>query len=225
MKKEGSGIKIRSILATLLVFGPALLLVFIGTRGCDHNFKVLDDYGAAVPYSFIDIEGKKRSYKEFENTIVLVTTIQESCPDTCSLSFWHLDQIIYQHIRKNKSKKLKQVRLISYVTDGKGNSVKDLKFAHSMLKERVEGYDSSLWILATGDVKSLYNFKSNGKSLLEKGPKYFGGEYFQEIILLLDKKNHLRMALSGNQEGMIRRMKEHLALLQKQYDKSIVKQN
>jgi hypothetical protein len=119
---------------------------------------------------------------------------------------------------------LKQVRLISYVTDGKGNCVKDLKFAQSMLKERVEGYDSTLWILAMGDVKSVYNFKNNGKSLLEKGPEYFGGEYFQEIMLLLDKKNHLRMALRGNQEGMIRRMKEHLALLQKQYDKS-AKQN
>ena len=44
-------------------------------------------------------------------------------------------------------------------------------------------------------------------------------------MLLLDKKNHLRMALSGNQEGMIRRMKEHLALLQKQYDKATVEQN
>jgi hypothetical protein len=224
MKKPVSGINVRAILATLLVFGPALLLVFIGTRGCEHNFKELDDYGAAVPYSFIDASGKKRTYKEFENTIVIVTTIQESCPDTCSLSFWHLDQIIYQHLRKNKSKKLKQVRLISYVTDGKGNCVKDLKFAQSMLKERVEGYDSTLWILAMGDVKSVYNFKNNGKSLLEKGPDYFGGEYFQEIMLLLDKKNHLRMALRGNQEGMIRRMKEHLALLQKQYDKS-AKQN
>ena len=224
MKKKVSGFNIRGILATLLVFGPALLLIFIGTRGCEHNFKELDDYGAAVPYSFVDASGKQRTYKEFENTIVIVTTIQESCPDTCSLSFWHLDQIIYQHLRKNKSKKLKQVRLISYVTDGKGNCVKDLRFAQSMLKERVEGYDSTLWILAKGDVKSIYNFKNNGKSLLEKGPDYFGGEYFQEIMLLLDKKNHLRMALRGNQEGMIRRMKEHLALLQKQYDKS-AKQN
>ena len=43
MKKKVSGIKIRGILATLLVFGPALLLVFIGTRGCEHNFKELDD--------------------------------------------------------------------------------------------------------------------------------------------------------------------------------------
>jgi len=214
----------KSLFALILVFGPALLLIFIGTRGCNHNFKELDDYGAAAPYSFLDVNGKKRTFKEFENTIVLVSTIQESCPDTCSVSFWHLNQILYQHIRKNKSKKLKQVKLISFVTDGKGNPVTDLKLTEAMLKENVEGYDPELWILANGDARKLYDFSNNGKSLLEKGNQYFGGEYFQEILLLLDKNNHLRMALRGNQEGMVRRMKEHLALLQKQYDKD-VKQN
>lgn len=219
MNQKIGNSKYRSLLALILVFGPALLLIFIGTRGCNHNFKELDDYGAAAPYSFLDVNGKKRTFKEFENTIVLVSTLQESCPDTCSVSFWHLDQILYQHIRKNKSKKLKQVKLISFVTDGKGNPSSDLKLTEAMLKENVEGYDPNLWILAKGDARSLYNFSNNGKSLLEKGNQYFGGEYFQEILLLIDKNNHLRMALRGNQEGMVRRMKEHLALLQKQYDK------
>jgi cytochrome oxidase Cu insertion factor (SCO1/SenC/PrrC family) len=216
--------RVRAILSLLLIFGPAVLLIFIGTRGCDHKFEKLADYGSASNYSFIDASGKTRTYSEFGNSIVLISTIQESCPDTCSISMWHVDQILYQHIRKNKSKKLKQVKLISFVTDGKGNPVKDLNYMSSILKERVEGYDSELWILATGDVKSVYNFTNNGKSLLEKGKQYFGGEYFQEILLLLDKSNHLRMALRGNQEGMVRTMKEHLALLQKQYDKA-AKQN
>jgi len=35
----------------------------------------------------------------------------------------------------------------------------------------------------------------------------------------LDKKNHLRMVLSGKTEGMVRRMRDNIALLQKQYDK------
>lgn len=216
--------RVRAILSLLLIFGPAVLLIFIGTRGCDHKFEKLADYGSASEYSFTDVNGKRRTYSEFENSIVLISTIQESCPDTCSISMWHVDQILYQHIRKNKSKKLKQVKLISFVTDGKGNPVKDLNYMSSILKERVEGYDPELWILATGDVKSVYNFTNNGKSLLEKGKQYFGGEYFQEILLLLDKSNHLRMALRGNQEGMVRTMKEHLALLQKQYDKA-AKQN
>ena len=216
--------KLKAIISILLIFGPASFLVFIGTRGCDHKFEKLADYGSASKYSFKDINGKDRTYAEFNNSIVLVSTIQESCPDTCSISLWHVDQILYQHLRKNKSKKLKQVKLISFVTDGKGNPIKDLKYMSSILKERVEGYDPELWILATGDVKSVYNFTNNGKSLLEKGKQYFGGEYFQEILLLIDKNNHLRMALRGNQEGMVRTMKEHLALLQKQYDKE-AKQN
>ena len=37
--------KKRSILALSLVFGPALFLIFIATRGCDHRFKKLADYG------------------------------------------------------------------------------------------------------------------------------------------------------------------------------------
>lgn len=216
--------KLKAIISILLIFGPASFLVFIGTRGCDHKFEKLADYGSASKYSFKDINGKDRTYAEFNNSIVLVSTIQESCPDTCSISLWHVDQILYQHLRKNKSKKLKQVKLISFVTDGQGNPVKDLKYMSTILKERVEGYDPELWILATGDVKSVYNFTNNGKSLLEKGKQYFGGEYFQEILLLIDKNNHLRMALRGNQEGMVRTMKEHLALLQKQYDKE-AKQN
>jgi cytochrome oxidase Cu insertion factor (SCO1/SenC/PrrC family) len=216
--------KLKAVLSLLLIFGPASLLIFIGTRGCDHKFEKLGDYGVASKYSFTDVDGKLRNYSEFDNSIVLVSTIQESCPDTCSISLWHVDQILYQHLRKNKSKKLKQVKLISFVTDGKGNPVKDLKYMSSILKERVEGYDPELWILASGDAKSIYNFTNNGKSLLEKGKQYHGGEYFQEILLLLDKNNHLRMALRGNQEGMVRTMKEHLALLQKQYDKE-AKQN
>jgi cytochrome oxidase Cu insertion factor (SCO1/SenC/PrrC family) len=224
MTSGGKKNKLKAILSLLLIFGPASFLIFIGTRGCDHKFEKLGDYGPASKYSFTDVNGKKRSFSEFDNSIVLISTIQESCPDTCSISLWHVDQILYQHIRKNKSKKLKQVKFISFVTDGIGNPVKDLKYMSSILKERVEGYDPELWILASGDVKSVYNFTNNGKSLLEKGKQYFGGEYFQEILLLIDKNNHLRMALRGNQEGMVRTMKEHLALLQKQYDKE-AKQN
>ena len=66
---------------------------------------------------------------------------------------------------------------------------------------------------------SIYNIENNNQTLLQKGKQYYGGEAFQELILLTDKQNHLRMVLKGNQEGLIRRMKESVALLLKQYDK------
>ena len=216
--KKSAG-RIKVLFAFLLLFGPAFLLILISTRGCEHRFKQLDDYGAAVNYQFTDARGKHYTSKDFEGDIVIITTIQETCPDSCSISFWHVDQMIYQHIRKNSRKKMKQVRLISFATDGLGKPIKNLAVIEQALRDQVEEYDPNVWILASGDVRKIYDFEHNGERLLKEGDQYFGGQAFQELMLLLDKKNHLRMVLSGKTEGMIRRMKEHIALLQKQYDK------
>ena len=211
--------KLRNVLGFLLVFGPALFLIFISTRGCTHQFKTLDDYGALKNYSFTDSKGKNRTAEEFKGEIIIITTLQKGCPWDCSVSFWRLNQILYQHIRKNSHKQLKRVRMISFVTDGKGNPEKELTLVQQMMERDVEGYDPNLWIVASVDVRSIYNIEHNDQTLLQKGEKYYGGEGFQELILLSDKENHLRMVLKGNQEGLIRRMKESLALLLKQYDK------
>jgi hypothetical protein len=220
MQKKSTAGRLKVLFALLLTFGPAFLLVIISQQSCEHKFKVLDDYGKGIEYTFTDASGRQRSAKEFRNQIVVITTIQQHCPDSCAISLWHLDQAIYQHIRKNKRKKMKQVKIISFATDGQGKALKDLSTVKAAMKDQIEDYDSSIWILASGDARSVYNFKHNGKSLLQEDKKYFGGQAFQELMLLLDKQNHLRMVLSGKTEGMVRRMKEHIALLQKQYDKA-----
>jgi cytochrome oxidase Cu insertion factor (SCO1/SenC/PrrC family) len=216
-KKTNAGRK-KGIILSVLLFGPAFLLIFISTRGCDHKFRVLDDMGEIPSLDITTSDGKKISNKSFENNVILYTTIQQTCPDSCAISMWHLNQLIYQHLRKNQ-KKLSHVRIVSFVTDGFGNPVKNTSTIQSILKEEVEKYDPNLWKIVTGDVKKLYNISRNGENLIKKGDEYFGGESFQELMLLVDKKNHLRMVLNGKTEGMIRRMKEHIALLDKQYDK------
>ncbi len=220
MEKTFAG-RSKVFVAFLLVFGPALLLIVIGTRGCDHKFKQLDDYGLVKSVPFL-IDGKKTTFADFKGDVLVITTLQKTCPEDCAVSFWHINQMIYQHIRKNKRKKLKSVKIISFVTDGKGNVLpdEDLQIVKDALKDNVELYDPSLWMIASGDARAIYGFKHNGQNLLQKGKKYYGGEGFQELILLLDKQGHLRMVLPGNEEGLVRRMKEHIALLQKQYDKN-----
>lgn len=218
MATKSTAGRTRRFLVFLILFGPALILIFISTRGCNHKFKVLEDYGTVAPYSFVDGEGKERSTSDFKGNIVLINTLQPSCPDSCAISFWHLDQLIYQHVRKNK-KKLGSVRIISFVTDGEGKPLDDLSSVRDMIMDNVEGYDPEVWMLASGDPKSIYDMTSNGQNLLEEGDEYFGGNAYQELQLLVDTKNHLRMVLPGDSEGMVRRMKEHVALLIKQYDK------
>jgi len=195
------------------------------SRRCEHKFEILDDYGLIKSFEFKDVKGVKRNSSEFEGDLLLITTIQNTCPDSCAILMWHTNQMIYQHIWKNRTKKLKQVKILSFVTDGKGNQVRDLTKINAKIKARVENYDPELWILASGDARSVYNIENNGQTLLQKGKEYFGGEGFQELMLLLDKKQHLRMVLSGKQEGHIRRMKQSIALLQKQYDKNNAAKN
>lgn len=218
MATKSTAGRTRRLLIFLILFGPALILIFISTRGCNHKFKVLEDYGAVVPYTFVDGEGKKHSTADLKGNIVLINTLQPSCPDSCAISFWHLDQLIYQHVRKNK-KKLGSVRMVSFVTDGEGKPLDDLSSVRDMIYDKVEGYDPEVWMLASGDPKAIYDMTNNGQTLLEEGDEYFGGNAYQELQLLVDTKNHLRMVLPGDSEGMIRRMKEHVALLIKQYDK------
>lgn len=217
MAKASKAGPLRTVFPLLLLFGPALLLIFISTRGCEHKFKKLEDYGKMHAYTFTDAAGRTYTEKSFRNKIVIFTTLQPTCPDSCGISTWHFDQLLYQHIRKNE-KKLGHVKIVSFVTDGEGNPSDRAKDVRDVLADQVEEYDPNIWIVATGDPRAFYDMQHNGKSLLQKGPDYFGGEAYQELMLLVDKKNHLRMVLPGTTESMIRTMKEHLALLQKQYD-------
>ena len=102
MAKKNSAGRIKVVYAFLLLFGPAFILIFFSTRGCQHKFKELDDYGAAVSYSFVDAHGKQYTSADFADKVVLVSTIQPTCPDSCATSLWHLDQLIYQKIRRRK---------------------------------------------------------------------------------------------------------------------------
>ena len=216
--------KKRSLFALTLVFGPALSLIFMATRGCDHRFKTLADYGLVDTPTFTvyNHKGKQQqTLQDYQDQIVLINTLQTTCPHNCGLAFFPLTQNIYKDLRTNKRKKLKQVRMLSIVVDSLGNPVSEqaLLDIQDMLRSRVEGYDPEIWQLVSADPKIFYNLTNNGQKLIVKDTKYFGGVSYNELIMLLDKNNHLRMVLNGHTEGMIRKMKEHLALLIKQYDK------
>jgi hypothetical protein len=226
--KAPSRSKGRSILALSLVFGPALFLIFMATRGCDHRFKELADYGLveAPTFTVYNHLGKQeKNLKDYQNQVVLINTLQTTCPYDCGLAFFPLTQKIYKDLRTNKRKKLKQVRMLSIVVDSLGNPVseKELLDIQDMLRSTLEGYDPELWQLVIADPKDFFNHKNNGVDLIVRDKKYFGGVSYNELIMLLDKKNHLRMVLNGHTEGMIRTMKEHLGLLMKQYDKARAK--
>lgn len=227
MENKAKKGKLKVLIAFLLVFGPALTLVFISTRGCKHNFKELEDFGKLPNLSFSVYSPENQSFsnktlKDFQGDILFVSTIQTSCPSNCQISLFNFRELIYNHVYENKRKKMKQVRIISFITDKDGNAVKDpaaFAIMTEILKDNIPNYDPTLWTLATGDVKAFYNIDNNGKNLLKSSEQEYGKGAYQKYLLLLDKNAHLRMVLPANKEGEIRVMFEDLALLQKEYDK------
>ncbi len=217
--------KTKSFIAFLLVFGPALALIFISTRGCTHKFRELEDFGVVHVDSFqiynpVTDTFENVSLNEFQGDILFISTIQPDCPANCAIEMWHFEQLIYNHIFDNKHKKLKQVKVISFLTDHQGNDIVQKNQFSQMVetfKLNLENYDPSIWILAKGNTRQVYDIEHNGENLLKSSEKEYGIGAYLRYLLLLDKEQHLRMVLPANKEGEIRVMFEHLALLQKEY--------
>lgn len=209
--------RIKRVTAMALLFAPAIFLVIIGTRRCQHKFTELDDYGKVPSFSFVTASGDSISSKELEGKILLLTTLQPTCLNDCAISWWHFDELIYEGLYQNK-KKLGDFRIISFVTDSEGNSSDDLAQVNEMLQDKIEGYNPDIWMLAKGDAEKIFNAEYKGKKLTDNQET---GEVknFTEFLMLIDKKGHLRIVRSGKKEGMIRDFQQHMALLMKQYDK------
>lgn len=201
----------------LILFAPAILLILLSTRSCNHKFKKLDDYGAVPAFTVEGVNGEMYTKDDFKGKIVLMLNIQENCLDTCNINLFSFEKILYQEIQSHK-KSYKDVVILCYANDAKGNSVADLTLTQDMLKDKIHRFDAAKWILVKGDSKAVYAVEHNGTNLVEASEKERGVNAYQNLMLLMDKEGQLRMVLPGKEEGMFRRMKESLALLMKQYD-------
>ena len=223
-KKTKAG-RLKPLLMIVLVFGPALFLIFIALNKCEHKFTTLPVYGKLTNYSFDDANGVVVDSESQQGKITLFNTIQTSCPENCAIDLPKFNLMIYQDYRKNQ-RNLGHVKIVSIVTDQQGNPVsqdmiEELKYT---MKDIVESYDPNIWKLVTGDPKQIYDIESNGINLYTKtSDTAFAGKSFLETMLIVDKKNQLRLIRRGSEEGMIRDYKQHVALLQKQYDKEAAK--
>jgi cytochrome oxidase Cu insertion factor (SCO1/SenC/PrrC family) len=223
-KKTKAG-RLKPLLMIVLVFGPALFLIFIALNKCEHKFTTLPVYGKLTNYSFDDANGGVVDSESQQGKITLFNTIQTSCPENCAIDLPKFNLMIYQDYRKNQ-RNLGHVKIVSIVTDQQGNPVsqdmiEELKYT---MKDIVESYDPNIWKLVTGDPKQIYDIESNGINLYTKtSDTAFAGKSFLETMLIVDKKNQLRLIRRGSEEGMIRDYKQHVALLQKQYDKEAAK--
>lgn len=218
-EKETKAGRFKSLFFLILVFGPASLLIIISLNKCDHKFEQLPVYGNVGNYSFELLDGSVIDQNTQKDKVTLFTTIQTTCPTSCAIDLPKINLLLYQHYRKNK-KKLGHVTMVSIVTDEDGNPVDDVVEVQTMLDDIIPEYDPEVWKVVKGDPKQVYDIESNGVNLYEqRSDSSFANKPFLETLMIVDKENNLRLIRRGSEEGLIRDFKEHVALLQKQYDK------
>lgn len=213
----------KSILMLVLVFGPASFLILISTNKCEHKFEELPFYGRLDNFELVMLDGTILSPETQKGKITLFTTIQASCPSKCAINIPQFNLLIYQHYRKNR-KKLGHIEIVSIITDENGNPTNNFEEVTFLLNDMVNDYDASIWRLASGDPKQIFDITHNDVRLIDqRDDKAFAGFPYLETMMIVDKENNVRLLRRGSDEGNIRDFKQHVALLQKQYDKDAFK--
>lgn len=209
----------KPLLMIVLVFGPALFLILISLNTCEHKFTKLPFYGELKDFEFIDAKGKVINPETQLDKITIYTTLQTSCPKNCAIDIAKFNLLIYQDYRKNQSN-MSHIKFVSIVTDENGNPVDNIGEITYLLEDIIQGYDPEIWKIVTGDPKQIYNIENNDVNIYEqKDAAAFANKPYLETMMIVDKENKLRLIRRGSEEGLIRDLKEHIALLQKQYDK------
>ena len=199
-------------LMILVLFGPGSLIYFLAKNvenkfvelpylgehqyKFDANGKVTDSTLYTIPnFELTTISGKKITRNTFRDKFIVLTTIQNSCPDDCGMYFLHFDEIFYSRLSKNTDS-YNDVIILTVLTDHDGNPVDSISDKLIDEVKQINGYDPELWVIAKGDPKPLFDFKFSDKHFYElpSTPENHevGSKAFINSMVLIDKKGHIR---------------------------------
>ena len=202
---------------SILLFGPALIIILF-SKSCTNHFQTLDSYGNIGKFELKTNDGQILTEKDLKGHITIFTTIQNTCPDSCGIDLWFIKEHLFKRIYTN-AKKLKHVRIVSIVTDTKGNAAAIDDVLLYRLKDIVKDYDEKYWKLAEGNPKDIFNFEHNGINVYEQtGDEFLGDRMFLETLLLIDDEGNLRFVRYGRSESMVRDFHDGFTLLQKEFE-------
>lgn len=207
----------KKLLLVLILFFPGTVIVLMAMGKCENHFDQLPVYGEMPTYTFTGLDGDTINNESQTGKITLFTTLQTSCPKECAIDLFKFNLQVFQDFRKNQHI-LKDVQIVSIVTDKEGNPVDSIQELTYILDEMVNKYDPNIWKLVVGDPKQVYDIEHNGHNIYEVDiDSTFAGKYYLGTMLLVDKQNQLRLIGRGHQEGYIRDFKQHISLLNQEY--------
>ncbi|MGB1103772.1 MAG: hypothetical protein ACPG21_09095 [Crocinitomicaceae bacterium] len=225
----------RLILMALVLLGPGLVIYFISKTVNNHFIRLpylgweytldssgnkLDSTAYQVPdFTLTSFNGEPITRDSIENKVIVLSTIQNSCPDlkSCGMSIFHFDEIFFHKLVKNQDNYW-NVRVLSILTDLNGNPIDSIA---PELREELIAYDTTgIWWFATGDVSPFYNFDYYGKKFINQPASNKDGEIgekaFTNSLVLIDTEGHIRAVTGAKSDTDIRNFFDMVKLLKKQ---------
>ncbi|HIP37770.1 MAG TPA: hypothetical protein EYG85_13045 [Crocinitomix sp.] len=232
----------RISLMVLVLFGPGFLIWFmaktvrnefkklpyIGEHTYIKNDKgeIVDTVYYTVPkFELERLDGKKITNQSINNQFVVLSTIQNTCPDTCGIFLFHFVELFYKKLVKNQDN-YSNVKIISILTDLDGNPVYNTtpKFLDELAEiknevKNIDGYSDDIWWIVKGDPKPLFNFKFKNTYFYDNPstPDNYevGSKAFINSLVLIDRKGHVRGFTGSRRDSDIRNFFDLLKILKK----------
>jgi len=189
---------------------------------------IVDSIPYHIPeFSLTKFDGTPINNKTIEDKFIVLTTIQNGCPDLkeCGTNFYIWEEIFYNRFIKNQDS-YGNVRILTILTDLEGNQVDE---PSEKLLEEMEKYDSDVWWMATGDPTPLFSFEYYDSDFIEIDANSehaeVGGKFFINSVVLLDKEGHVRGVSMSRTDSGIRNFFDMLKLLKKvEFDENRAKE-
>jgi hypothetical protein len=229
-------------LMILVLFGPGFLIWFLAktvrnefkqlpyigehTLIKDDNGTVIDTVYYTIPdFEFERLDGKKITKNVIKNKFVVLSTIQNTCPDSCGIYTFHFVELFYKKLLKNADN-YSNVKIISILTDLDGYPVDsispklidELEAIKNDVKS-IEGYNDDVWWIVKGDPKPLFSFDFKGNNFYDNPatPENYevGSKAFINSLVLIDREGHVRGFTGASRDSDIRNFFDLLKILKK----------
>jgi len=230
-----SGLK-RLGLMILVLLGPASL-IYLFAKTLNNKFIELPYLGQytieldeegnndTIQYVIPDFEfktsdGKVVNSSSTKDQFLVFTTIQNTCPDTCGLFMYHIHELFYDKLKKNRDKydKYDNVKIYSILTDVNGKSLSQPSVKLKEALVRFEA-DTAIWEVLIGDPSQIFSFDYQGQDFMTLPAIHTNfeiGRYaFVNSLVLVDRDKHIRGFTGAKRDSDIRNFFDLLKILKK----------
>ena len=195
------------IILILVLLGPGIALYTCSKKiasQAKQKMIPLPVIGTLDDFHLTKEDGEVITLESLKGQITIISTIQNTCPDSCGIQLSQANELLYETIYTYREEQ-SEVKIMSIAMDSEGKPIEDFSKVNFVLNKYIRNYDPTIWSVVTGNAESFYDVVINGNRLYDQESKgSYGGKLYMSSLLLIDKSGQVRSMRLGNGEAQVR---------------------